>query len=273
MKYEFYMDVFFLLNFFVDTLLLFLLKRVLKCTATHLRLLVGGMSGAAMACLLTVLPGIPGWIKLFAGYGIVSIGMIKISFRQMNLPQACRATVYLYGLSFFFGGILEFLAVRIPFFRTYGVGILGISVTAILVYGSVSFFFERQCRKREKYLVPVTLVWKERKKTVQALLDTGNSLYEPIGGKPVSVLERSEAETLLGNDKPEIFRVIPFHSIGKSRGIMEGYELTELIVTGENETIRIEKPMVGLFDGKLSTGSGYQMILHPAITKNQEESV
>lgn len=64
-----------------------------------------------------------------------------------------------------------------------------------------------------------------------------------------------------------MFRAIPFHSIGKAHGILEGYELTELIIFEENEQIKIERPVVGLFDGKLSAKAAYQMILHPALIK------
>ena len=93
MKYELYIDVFFLLNFFMDTLLLFLIRKILKCTATHARLLIGGAFGAGMTCMITVMPMIPVWMKLFAGYGVISICMIKISFPGMHFKSVCRAAV------------------------------------------------------------------------------------------------------------------------------------------------------------------------------------
>ena len=56
------------------------------------------------------------------------------------------------------------------------------------------------------------------------------------------------------------------------RGLEPG-RLAELIIFGKNEMIKIERPMVGLFDGKLSAGAAYQMILHPTLTKIREESI
>jgi len=47
-------------------------------------------------------------------------------------------------------------------------------------------------------------------------------------------------------------------------------ELIEKIIE-INEKIKIERPMVGLFDGNLSAGAAYQMILHPTLTERQEE--
>jgi stage II sporulation protein GA (sporulation sigma-E factor processing peptidase) len=271
-KYELYIDVFFLLNFFMDTLLLFLIRKILKCTATHARLLIGGAFGAGMTCMITVMPMIPVWMKLFAGYGVISICMIKISFPGMHFKSVCRAAVYLYGFAFLLGGVLEFLSVHIPFFRTYRIGILGICMTGIIIYAIVCTVYEKQ-KQKGSCLFPVKLVWRDKTFVLKALADTGNSLYEPVSGKPVSIVEKKVLEAVFAGGKPEIFRAIPFHSIGTSHGIIEGYEITELIVYEENEKIRIEKPMVGSFDGKLSTKSAYQMILHPTLIKWQEERI
>lgn len=272
MKYELYLDVFFLLNFFMDTLLLFLIRKILNCTATYVRLLLGGAFGAGMTCIVTIAPILPVWIKLFAGYGMISICMIRLSFPEMHMRSVCRAAVYLYGLAFLLGGVLEFLSLQVPFFRTHRIGILGICMTGTIVYAVVCTVCERR-KKKGDCLLPVRLIWQDRALTLKALVDTGNSLYEPVSGKPVSIVEKGSLESVFADGKPEIFRAIPFHSIGTSHGIMEGYEITELIVYEENEKIRIERPMVGLFDGTLSTKSAYQMILHPTLMKWQEEKI
>lgn len=273
MEYEFYADTFFLLNLFIDTLLLLFLKKVLHATATYVRLLMGGIFGAGAACFLTVLPGMGIFFKLFFGYGLVSLGMIKISFRYMDLVQVCRAAACLYGCAFVFGGILHVFMTLFPLFGIYGISILGICIMGIFCYGGLFHLYELRKRKKSSCLVPVTLIWKDRAKKIWALVDTGNSLYEPIGGKPVSVLEKDAVRELFISDQPDVFRAIPFHSIGKKNGILEGYQLSGMIIRGEYENIQIEKPMIGLFDKKVSNNGAYQMILHPALMKKQEESI
>lgn len=267
MKYELYIDAFFLLNFFMNTLLLFLIRKVLKCTATHLRLLLGGAFGAGMACVITVIPAVPAWVKLFTGYGIVSICMIRLSFPNMDFRAICRAAIYLYGLAFLFGGILTLLSVQIPCFRKYGPGFSGVCTTGIVTYAAVSYGCKKWQERKECCLLSVRLIWQEKEMTLQAFRDTGNSLYEPVSGKPVSIVEKRVLEEFFAGDRPGIFRAIPFHSIGKAHGILEGYEISELIIFGENEKIKIEKPVVGSFDGRLSAKAAYQMILHPALTR------
>ncbi len=273
MRYKLYIDAFFLLNFFMDTLLLFLIRKILNCTATPLRIVLGGAFGAGMACLVTVLPGVPSWLKLLAGYGCISISMIKISFPGLHMRMVLRAAISLYGLAFFLGGVLEALSMQVPFFRKYGMGLMAVCMTGAASYGVFAFFYDRWRRSRQCCVLPVKVVWKDRAVTMQALVDTGNSLYEPISHKPVSIVEKKAMETVFGQERPGLFRAVPFHSIGKAHGILDGYELSELIIFGDSEIIKIERPMVGLFDGTLSAGAAYQMILHPALTERQEEGL
>lgn len=269
MKYELYIDAFFLLNFVIDTLLLFLVGKVLGCTATHARLLLGGAFGAGMACALTIVPFLPAWGKLLAGYGIVSICMIRITFQALRPQAYVRAAIVLYGFAFLFGGLLQAICLQIPFFRRHGMTLLSVCAVSVCMTGVTASLYGKRKRRRENHLIPVRLVWQDRELTVRALVDTGNSLYEPISGKPVSVIEKTMTEKLFETTYPAVFRAVPFHSIGKRRGILEGYEITEMIVAGENERIVIKKPIVGLFDGKLSTDAAYQMILHPALLQKE----
>lgn len=44
------------------------------------------------------------------------------------------------------------------------------------------------------------IVWNGREAVVQALVDTGNSLYEPISHKPVSIIEKQAMEAVLPGD-------------------------------------------------------------------------
>ena len=48
---EWYIDIFFLVNFSMDVLLLLLLGKILKLPIKWLRLIAGGMAGAGAACL------------------------------------------------------------------------------------------------------------------------------------------------------------------------------------------------------------------------------
>ena len=51
MYYELYVDVFFMVNFTMDAILLILLKKLLACPAGYGRVFAGAATGAAMTCI------------------------------------------------------------------------------------------------------------------------------------------------------------------------------------------------------------------------------
>lgn len=63
MHYELYIDLLFLENFMMDSLLLLVLNRVLKCKSNWQRIFLGGGLGSGMMCLGIVV-GIPGVFQL-----------------------------------------------------------------------------------------------------------------------------------------------------------------------------------------------------------------
>lgn len=52
MQYELYIDVFFLVNFMMDFLLLTFLKRMMRLDVPGFRVVLGALAGAAITCAL-----------------------------------------------------------------------------------------------------------------------------------------------------------------------------------------------------------------------------
>ena len=61
--------------------------------------------------------------------------------------------------------------------------------------------------------------------------------------------------------RPEKYKMIPYHSIGKERGLLEGYEIDEIVVKGHTGRKQFEKVIVAVYKGKVSGKGSYQMIL------------
>ncbi len=100
---------------------------------------------------------------------------------------------------------------------------------------------------------------------LKALFDTGNSLTEPMSQKPVSIIEENETIKLWLAAQPERYRVIPFRSIGKEHGILEGTMVDELIIWKKDRQIVHKDVIVALYKGKLSKDGSYQMILNQGL--------
>lgn len=266
MHYELYVDSLFLINLCMNLYLLILAGKSIPGTATPWRLLAGAAAGA-LCSLLPFLGNLPGTVK-FVFWGCAgTAGMICIAFPvrgfRMFLKLLERLLLYSLGM----GGGLLLLIGRFPAVRgwlTAGCG--------ILFAGGILFLFLGSFRKREgeeASICRATLVRGSARLTVAALIDSGNSLVEPISGKPVCVVEERLYKSLWGNEMTG-YRAIPYHSIGKSRGIMPGYLLPLLLVETEGIKLRLEDVYVAvsrepICHGEGAEGESVKMIINPAL--------
>ncbi len=113
--------------------------------------------------------------------------------------------------------------------------------------------------------LPVRLSIGNKEISCIGLVDTGNSLFDPLTGKPVIILERSVMEKHNITIPIKGFRVIPFRSIGKQNGVLKGFIADRIQITQEEETREIPGVVVGIYEGRLNMNDEYQMILHPKL--------
>lgn len=223
MRYELYVDSLFLINFVMNLYILMLVNRSAFGTATPGRLLLGAALGAG-GYLLLFLTGGPVFFRLLLGTAD-ALGMLLITFPVRGFRAFFRLLEKMLFFSFCMGGGLLFLI------RSMGPGRGMLTcVFGILGLGGILFLFlERFLRRREagENVCRATLRYGEEEVTVCALIDSGNSLAEPISGSPVSVVDAEIFRRLLGEGGPGC-RAIPYHSIGKRRGILTGCLLPEL---------------------------------------------
>ena len=122
MYYELYIDVFWMTNFMMDSLLLFAVRQMLKCPVGKGRIFMGGIVGSTMTCLIVLLP-LSGLLRFFAGGILTALVMIRVGFGKQPVRMYRKAFVFLYISAFLMSGILQL-------FRP--IRKCGISVTAIL---------------------------------------------------------------------------------------------------------------------------------------------
>ena len=226
MHYELYIDSLFLVNFVMNLYLLLLVDLSTLRTATRSRLLLGAGVGGVCGLLPFMLPG-PILTKVCASALAGTVGMILITFPVRGIRMFLKLLKRLLLYSFCMGGVLLFLIRSFPRFRSFFTGISG-----ILGVGGISFLFLSRARERKEpkdSICRAELVCPGERFWVTALVDSGNSLVEPISGKPVCIVSE-QLLNRLREKLPPGYRAIPYHSIGKKRGILEGYLLPELIV-------------------------------------------
>jgi len=152
-----------------------------------------------------------------------------------------------------------------------------------LVYAAVLPRY-REWRKKSRIRCRVRLQMEGQITEVNAFFDTGNSLYDPIAQKPVSIIQKGTLEKLCDADTMEklqefqrgkaekepalSFRrmhphFLAYSSLGCSCGLLVAVTLDAMYLENENVQKVIHAPVVA-FSGEDSSAFGdCQMILHP----------
>lgn len=266
MHYELYVDSLFLINFGMNLYLLMFVNRSTFRTAQPWRIFLGAVFGG-VSFLLLFWVSVPLICRLLVGISAGTIGMLLIAFPVRNMRMFLKLLERLLVCAFCMGGLQFFLIRLVPDFRQWLTGVWG-----ILGAGGIAFLFLERFlpgRGEENCLCRATLRREGASMTVTALIDSGNSLIEPISGKPVSVVEEKVFRGLWKNSV-QGFRAIPYHSIGKSRGIMNGYLLPELCleidgVKKEFRDIYIAVSQEGLHPSQSAGGESVKMIVNPML--------
>ena len=135
----------------------------------------------------------------------------------------------------------------------------------------ILFVYYKAAYENRNHLVEVELCFFDgRRKRVVALIDTGNSLVEPVSKTPVSLIWEEVLADYKSSLEIRNFRIIPFSSVGEKKGLLEGYFIDEIIIYGKRNKYTYKKPVIGLTKEELSEGKSYQMILHPNLISEQE---
>lgn len=257
--YVLYLDVYFLENVLLNLVLLIFTFILTGRRIRFIRLLSASLIGGMMAILPIILRlryGIA-YILLILLTGLL---VITIASGMRSMSEQWTAMLHFYVMSFvwnrLFTGLERILGTKYT--------LCAAIVTAIM--GTVSgYLYERKQIVKKQTIYDVEVAQQGRKLTLKALLDTGNGLREPISGRPVSIIERDVYDNLCHQTIQERYRVIPYHSIGKEHGILQGTEVDELIIWREDEPYVQKKAVIALYEGKLSGNGSYQMILHTGL--------
>lgn len=274
MRYRVYLDTFFLINFYMDYIILLLVSSVLKYTTTHLltRRLIGATAGALYACLVLLLK-LDGLIwKFFSYFGIVILMSFIINGRT-GFRRILKGTVYIYFFSCTLGGILHVLYyyTALGFFMYEGAAstiMILIAATIVIpaIWGTAGKI-KTDIGKKDIRMT-VLIENNERKVELPAILDTGNSLKDPFFGKPVNIVETESVEKLLLNQDELCYHLVPFSSLGNENGLIPVVRFERIIIKSDRGSLCIEKPFLALYSGKISSGGEYRMILHPEMFQN-----
>ena len=205
-----YVDVLFLINFCMDFLALLLSGAILHLEAKRSYLLISSALGGVYAVLAALFPGnalIGALIGIGAAYLLCYIAYAH-ACRQKTL--LC-VFVFFYGASWLLGGMItgayEFLR---SFFEnrhelflaiTEGDGKIAFFFSLLLSCAFLLHMLKRHLYfKKEEKSVDITVSAGTARATLSALVDSGNTLCDPISGRPCIVISPKAADPILPSD-------------------------------------------------------------------------
>lgn len=274
-----YIDVLFLLNLTVDYLLLLASARITGEMISRPRLALGALLGGAYAALL-FLPG-GRWLAHPLCKVCSAVLMVLISFGRS--PGLLRLTLVFFGVSAALSGVVLALQLLGAGGLTLENGVLYtgfdvrlVLVTAIVCCAVLSHVFDRAARHggRRGDLNPARLTLGEKSLCLTVLLDTGNTMTEPVCNRPVMVAEARALETLLprevdpadpvgtmermGDDElRRRFRLLPYRAVGVEYGMLLAVR-TDRVELGGRE---LKGLLVALSPTPVSDGGAYQALM------------
>ena len=245
---EIYIDQFFAEQFLAGWILLYLAAFAGKLRRKKGRLPFAAAVGAAAQCLYVV----TGWKWISAA------GYLVIAALAFMPGERIKGILFLMISTVCFGGVMESV------FTILSVN----TVAGCMISGMILLTVWKWCRRnRRKTEEEITLLleWAGRQIKVRALVDTGNHLKEPATGRPVSILDRESAAKLLedGWEARKGCFLIPYHSIGKELGWMQGVSLDRMIIPSEEGEREIRNPVFAISSGRVNLKDKYQVILNP----------
>lgn len=227
-----YLDLVILLNIVVDFLLLISTNRLTGFPVGITRCLTGAVIGGVYSglCLLPGLVFLQKWywcIVVLAGITIVSFGWRFSTVRRGALFVLLSMTL---------GGITAGMdsVNMIPLI------LAGIAVVLLCTVGAADPL------RGTKY-VRAELIWKGERYDLTALVDTGNTLKDPISGSQVLVVNPQIASRLFQFTQKQLcdpvatiqkssipgLRLIPYRSVGCPNGMLLGVSMDSVLINGQ----------------------------------------
>lgn len=205
----------------------------------------------------------------------------------------CKQLVLFYVTTFTFGGIATYLIYVLKpqniiikngiYVGTYVLKVIFIGAIVGTIILAIAFKMAKNKLTKKDMICKVKIKLNGKEETVEAMVDTGNMLKEPITGTPVVVVERTSlyellpkeilnnTESILGGDFEKIpeeikneyvpkLKLIPFASLGKQNGMLVGIKPEKIEVINE-QTEEEKNAIIGIYNKSLTKRGEYKALI------------
>lgn len=295
MKQVVYIDVLFVINMFINYLVLLITARLIHTDLSRGRLLGGAALGGVYALL--IFTPVINVIYSIGAKLLFSLSIVLSSFKNLNLKGILKALACFYGVTFAFAGAM--FAVWIAFKPNgmmmnngivyFNISVFTLIITSVTVYfllGVISKFSKKNSPANHLYRLSIYI--DECVIQTAALMDTGNGLSDTFSETPVIVIEYNFIQKFLPNELKSFFqgnesrmiyqpdnpwrprlRLIPFSSMG-GEGLLPAFRPDKIIIRTADCTYETSKVIVAVCKNRLMSGE-YFALLNPALINEREK--
>ena len=249
-----YIDTLLCVNLFIDYIILYSVRKLLKINSKSIRLLPASIL-AALTALGVFLPFytkffsviyriITGALIVFTAYGRTKAKSFIIRiFAYMGTNIGLAGVIVLVWMLFKPGGIIVYNDTVY-----FDISPIMLIVCTILAFISITIYERLKEKLHPKTKVHrVTVYLDNTEYCFNSMVDTGCNLKEPFSGLPVIVVEK---ELIDGNDIPdEKLRLVPYNTLS-GEGMLKAFKPSKTLIDGKE----LKKGcFIGVSEGKIKS--------------------
>ena len=247
-----YIDTLICVNLFIDYIILFTVRKLLRINSGIIRLLLASTEGA----IFTLGVFLPFYTKLFSVFYrlITAVVIVLTAFGKCNFKGLIIRTASFIGISLSFSGAVTLIW---NLLKPEGIVVWGdtvyfdISPIMLILCTLISFVLLTLFDRIKEKMHPkvrvhkITVIEGKDTFTFDSMVDTGCNLKEPFSGLPVIVAEREVIDTVIPEKKT---RIVPFNTLSGD-GMLKAFKPEKIIIDGKEYKSGV---YIGVSDGKLT---------------------
>lgn len=286
-----YIDVIIVENLIMNYIILYATGTISKAKISYLRIFCSSLIGAIYAITEYTFK-----LNIYSNViikTILSVIIIYVAFNPQNIKKMCKQLIIFYVTTFTFGGIATYLIYVLKpqniiikngmYVGTYVLKVIFIGAIIGTIILFIAFKQVKNKITKKDMICKIKIKINGKEKTLDAMVDTGNMLKEPITGTPVAVVERTSlydllpkeilnnTESILGGDFQNIpedikreyipkLKIIPFASLGKQNGMLVGIKPEKIEIINE-QTEENKNAIIGIYNKSLTKKGEYNALI------------
>lgn len=274
MTYTIYVDVLFLMNLVIDYLIIASTAFISGREYSTRRMLLASACGAAYS-VAVFFPQL-GILNVLLLKITISIVIVFIAFRFINIYAHIKLVFTYYIINFIYGGgmyaFYRFTSLGSKMNFSNGEYYIDMPLWLIITL-AIGFYFMIKLlgkliseRGMTEQQLDIRISLGSRHVDITALIDTGNTLRDPISMLPVMLVEKNVTDRLIMQSidetvfKKHSMRLIPYSDASGNADTVYAFKPTSITVKDTDR--QLNEMLIGIVDRQLTPDASYQALLH-----------